>query len=43
MEVLGNNYLYAEQKEQLGTGHAVLVAKEQATKTPHEMVLVLSC
>ena len=42
MEVLGNNYLYAEQKEQLGTGHAVLVAKEQATKTPHEMVLVLS-
>ena len=43
METLGNNYLYAEQKEQLGTGHAVLAAREQAIKTPHEMVLVLSC
>lgn len=41
-EVFGGAYTYCEQKEQLGTGHAVLVAKEQAQKTPHEMVLVLS-
>jgi bifunctional N-acetylglucosamine-1-phosphate-uridyltransferase/glucosamine-1-phosphate-acetyltransferase GlmU-like protein len=41
-EALGNEYVYVEQHEQLGTGHAVLAVKEQAAKTPHEMVLVLS-
>ena len=40
-EVLGENYIYAEQQEQLGTGHAVLSAKK-AIDTQHEMVLVLS-
>jgi len=41
-EVLGEEHLYAEQNEQLGTGHAVMAAKEKAIETPHEMVLVLS-
>lgn len=41
-EVLGGNYNYAEQKEQLGTGHAVMSAKETANETPHETVLILS-
>jgi len=40
-EVLGENYIYAEQHEQLGTGHAVLSAKK-AIDTPHEIVLVVS-
>ena len=40
-EALGEEYTYAEQTEQLGTGHAVLSAKN-AVDTPHEMVLVLS-
>ena len=41
-KVIGENCNYAHQEELLGTGHAVLVAKKEATKTPHEMVLVLS-
>lgn len=41
-EILGDDFIYAEQNIQLGTGHAVLAAKEQANKTPHEIVLVLS-
>lgn len=40
-EVLGNNYIYAEQHEQLGTGHAVMSA-QKAIAGEHEMVLVLS-
>lgn len=40
-EVLGEDQIYAEQKEQLGTGHAVASARNAIT-TPHEMVLVLS-
>ena len=41
-EVLGENHIYAEQHEQLGTGHAVMAAREKAGETPHEMVLILS-
>lgn len=40
-EVLGEDHIYAEQYEQLGTGHAVLSAKK-AIKTPDETVLVIS-
>lgn len=40
-EALGEDQIYAEQKEQLGTGHAVASARNAIT-TPHEMVLVLS-
>lgn len=40
-EILGENQIYAEQKEQLGTGHAVASARNAIT-TPHDMVLVLS-
>lgn len=40
-EVLGEDYVYAEQKEQLGTGHAVMSARN-AMSSPHDMVLVLS-
>ncbi|HEV7702271.1 MAG TPA: NTP transferase domain-containing protein [Candidatus Paceibacterota bacterium] len=42
VDTLGAEYTYAEQREQLGTGHAVLVAREQAQKNPHQMVLILS-
>ena len=38
---LGKENVYAEQTEQLGTGHAVLSAKK-AIQTPHETVLVIS-
>lgn len=40
-EFLGSEYIYAEQHEQLGTGHAVASARN-AIIFPHEMVLVLS-
>ena len=40
-EVLGEEYTYAEQHEQLGTGHAVGSAKS-AIKTPHDIVIVLA-
>jgi len=39
-EVLGKKYIYAEQNEQLGTGHAVMSAKK-AILEKHEIVLVL--
>ncbi|MBU0999383.1 NTP transferase domain-containing protein [Patescibacteria group bacterium] len=40
-EVLGEDYTYVEQHEQLGTGHAVASTKSVLVR-PHEMVLILS-
>jgi len=41
IEELGDEYIYAEQQEQLGTGHAVGSA-QKAIINRHEMVIVLS-
>jgi bifunctional UDP-N-acetylglucosamine pyrophosphorylase / glucosamine-1-phosphate N-acetyltransferase len=40
-EVLGNEHIYTEQYEQLGTGHAVMSAKK-ALNSPHDIVLIIS-
>jgi bifunctional UDP-N-acetylglucosamine pyrophosphorylase/glucosamine-1-phosphate N-acetyltransferase len=40
-EVLGENFNYAHQDEQLGTGHAVMSAKD-STHPEHDIVVVLT-
>ncbi len=40
-EILGENYMYAEQHEQLGTGHAVMSA-QSSIKKEHNIVLIIS-
>lgn len=40
-KALGDNYIYVEQNEQLGTGHAVMSAKNAVDKK-YETVLVIS-
>ncbi|MFH1286347.1 MAG: NTP transferase domain-containing protein [Candidatus Magasanikbacteria bacterium] len=39
MDYFGNSVIYAHQDEQLGTGHAVLVAKSQMKRFSHILVL----
>jgi len=40
-QAFGDEHIYAEQSEQLGTGHAVMSAKS-AIDSPHEIVIVVA-